>query len=255
MFRTVLMFCVVAALSGACATETHTPEARPPAPPEDLETRVVVESRGWALVGDLQMPEAEGPVPAVLLLNQAAGDRTVYAALAQQLADRGIASLRLDLPGHGESTNLDTFVPGAVRRSPMIWEAQVEVAAALRYLKAHTGTDSTRVGVVGASYSGEEMAEAGRLFGYARAYVALSPGSFSDESVAGIDASAVPWLFVTSREDPYLQEIRAAVQAQSETVDLVIVPGARHATDLLDAHPELAERIAVWLAHHLQEPE
>jgi hypothetical protein len=39
---------------------------------------------------------------------------------------------------------------------------------------------------MGASYSGEELAEAGRIIGYVQAYVELSPGSFSDESIDGI---------------------------------------------------------------------
>ena len=76
--------------------------------------RISIQSQGWELVGDLTIPEVDAnadtdsvaPVPAVLMLNQAAGDRTPYVDLAGYLADRGIASLRLDLPGHGESTNL-----------------------------------------------------------------------------------------------------------------------------------------------------
>ena len=35
----------------------------------------------------------------------------------------------------------------------------------------------------------------------------LSPGSFSDESIASIDSSGVPWLFIAAREERFLQEI------------------------------------------------
>ena len=76
------------------------------------ESHIVVQNEGWELMGDLLMPASEAPAPAVLMLNQAAGDRAVYADLARRLVDRGIASLRLDLRGHGESTNLGAFVPG-----------------------------------------------------------------------------------------------------------------------------------------------
>jgi dienelactone hydrolase len=213
---------------------------------------VTVDSDGWQLVGDLTVPAADDPIPAVLMLNQAAGDRVVYAKLARHLADRGIASLRLDLRGHGESTNLGVFTPGEHRRDPLIWDAEVDVAAAHAYLKADPRLDAGRIGIVGASYSGEEMAEAGRLNGYAQAYVALSPGSFEDLSIAGIDASGVPWLFVVSRDERFLQEITVAVREQSTTVEMVVVPGQRHASDLLVEHPDLSERVAVWLAHHLQ---
>lgn len=219
------------------------------------ETRVVVESDGWELVGDLRIPPAGEPVPAVLLLNQAAADRTDYVGLAERLAERGLASLRLDLRGHGESINLGVFEPGRVERDPIIWDAEADVSAALSFLAARPELDADRLAVVGGSYSGEEMAEAGRLDGYARAYVALSPGSFSDESIAGIDTSGVSWLLVVSNDERYLEEISTAVLATSRTAEVVVLPGTAHATRILSAHPGIEERIAVWLAHHLGRPD
>lgn len=123
-------------------------------------TRVVVESEGWELVGDLVLPPGSAAVPAVLLLNQADGDRTPYEGLAGALAVRGIGSLRLDLRGHGESTNLGAFTPGEHRRDPLIWDAEVDVAAAHDFLRSHERVVPDLIGVVGASYSGEEAAEA-----------------------------------------------------------------------------------------------
>lgn len=216
------------------------------------ETRIVIQNEGWELVGDLLLPDSEELLPVVLMLNQAAGDRTPYEDLAQHLAARGIASLRLDLRGHGESINLGRFVPGERQRDPMIWDAEVDVTAAHQFLASHTHLDGNRIGIVGASYSGEEMAEAGRAAGYAQAYTVLSPGSFSEASIAGVDAAGVPWLFITAKNDRFLQEITAALQAQSQTAELVVLPGSRHATDILDAHPDVAERIAVWLAQRLR---
>jgi dienelactone hydrolase len=221
----------------------------------DEETRVVIDSRGWQLVGDLRLPASEEPFPAVLMLNKAAGDRTVYRELAHQLAARGIASLRLDLPGHGESINLGRFVPGetdSLTQESMIWESDLDVTAAHQYLKTHARIDSNRIGMIGASYSGEEMAEAGRERGYARAYVELSPGSFSEASISGIDSSGVAWLFIVSNNERHLREITASVQARSKTVELIIIPGTEHSTRILAARPDMAERIAVWLAHQLR---
>ena len=86
---------------------------------------------------------------------------------------------------------------------------------------------------------------------YAAAYVSLSPGSFSDESLRSFDLSGAPWLFVPSRDERFLQDIRATVTEQSRTVEQVILRGRGHATDLLEEHPDLAERIAVWLCHKL----
>lgn len=234
----------------ACALHEAAAQATP-----DEETRIVIDSRGWQLVGDLRLPRSEAPLPAVLMLNKAAGDRTVYTELADHLAARGIASLRLDLPGHGESTNLGRFIPGetdSLARESMIWQSDIDVTAAHEYLKAHARIDANSIGMIGGSYSGEEVAEAGRARGYAQAYVVLSPGSFSEASVRGIDSSGVAWLYIVSKKGRFLQEITASVQAESETVEMVIVPGAEHATNILHAHRGIAERIAVWLAHALR---
>ncbi len=215
------------------------------------QTRVTIPSQGWQLIGDLVMPVSERPVPAVLLLNKAAGDRSVYRDLAADLAERGMASLRLDLPGHGESTNLGRFVPGEQPRSPMIWDAEEQIRSAIQFLRSHPGVDGSRIGGVGASYSGEELAEAGRRFGYVQAYVMLSPGSFSAVSIQEIDASGVPWLYIASRDERYLREITDAVKAQSQRAHLELLPGTSHATDLLVTHPDLAPRVAVWLEYRL----
>ena len=216
------------------------------------ETRVLVESDGWQLVGDLRVPASSTPVPGVLMLNKADGDRTSYVDLARELAERGIASLRLDLRGHGESTNLGRFVPYERQRNPLIWDSEADVAAAHRYLMSHPKIEAGRIAVVGGSYSGEEMAEAGRTYQYADAYVSLSPGSFSDESISGIDESGVPWLFIITKEEPNLLEITASVQSESRTVELLIAPGREHATRILDARDDMAERIAVWIAYQLR---
>lgn len=218
--------------------------------------RVSIESDGWELIGDLLIPDTDKRVAVVLMLNQAAGNRQPYEELANDLAQRGIASLRLDLRGHGESINRGKFDPQEITeqdREAMIWNANADVVAAHRFLTKHNAIDAIRIAIVGASYSGEEMAEAGRDTEFAAAYVALSPGSFSDESIATMDATGVPWLFIVSRNERFLIEITAKVQTRTETVEILLLPGDKHATDLLDSHPALSEHIAVWLAENLGE--
>jgi dienelactone hydrolase len=220
----------------------------------DQSVLITIESEGWELIGNLQTPSTLGKVPVVLLLNQAAGTRHEYEYLAQQLADRGIGSLRLDLRGHGDSTNLDRFVPeesDEQARKVMIWSAEADVIAAHQFLLSHPQIDPARIAIVGASYSGEEMAEAGRKGVYAQAYVGLSPGSFSEESIADMDSSGVSWLFVVSRQERFLKDITARVRSTTDSVEIVSVPGSEHATGILTSRPDVAESIAVWLAAKL----
>lgn len=221
-------------------------------PPVDRPERVEIESDGWKIVGDLLVPPSARPVPAVLMLNGAARDRTPYREMSDHLARLGIASLRIDLRGHGESTNVGKYVPG--ENLPILAETHHDVAAAFRFLKADKRIDPAKIGVVGASYSGEFMMIAGRESGYGAAYVALSPGSLSDESIAAIDQHKLPWLLVVSRHERHLKEVAQALRDQSRTAEFLELNGAEHATRLLGDHPDLSEWIAVWFRHKLGVP-
>jgi dienelactone hydrolase len=217
------------------------------------ERRIVVDSDGWKIVGDLLVPKNKRPVPAVILLNKAAGDRRVYERFAIHLGEQGIASLRIDLRGHGESLNKGKFVPGSQDALSVIEGADKDVTAAFQYLKTVSGIDAQKIGFVGASYSGEEMAVSARKYGYGKAYVALSPGSFSEESMEAIDRSGIPWLFVKSTEERArsLKDFFPLLRQKSRTAQTMEVVGTDHATDILSAHTELAEMIAVWFKYQL----
>lgn len=55
----------------------------------------------------------------------------------------------------------------------MMQVSEVDVIAAWRFIESVPGVQADRIAVIGASYSREEMAEAGRIIEHARAYVAL----------------------------------------------------------------------------------
>jgi dienelactone hydrolase len=218
------------------------------------EKRVVIENDGWRLVGDLLVPKAKKAVPAVILLNKANGDRKVYENLARYLAENGIASLRVDLRGHGESINKGKFVPFQENAADVLNNTDKDIFAVTEYLKATKGIDANRIGFVGASYSGEEMAVAARKNGYAKAYVALSPGSFSEESVKALDPSGATWLFIKSADEraQTLKDFFSAVRLKSKRAQTWEVAGNKHATDILETNAELAEMLAVWFKYRLQ---
>jgi dienelactone hydrolase len=125
------------------------------------------------------------------------------------------------------------------------------VSVALATLRAHPRVDPARVAVVGSSYSGEAMMEAGRATGWAAAYVGLSPGSLSDESIAAIDRERLPWLLVVCRDERHLKEVEKALREQSRSADFVELPGTRHAIELLETRSDLAELLSTWLDRRL----
>lgn len=109
------------------------------------------------------------------------------------------------------------------------------MCAAFRYLRSVRGVDAKRIGFVGASYSAEAMVACAREYEYGRAYVALSPGSFSEESMDSIDRRGIPWLFVESAQERsgVMQDFLAVSRRRSRTAQTVEVGGTGHATDIL----------------------
>jgi len=98
----------------------------------------------------LNMPAHSDPVPAVLLLHGFGSSKDevggMYAREARALADKGIASLRIDFPGFGKSQG-DT--------GQMTIDQQLEAAkAALDVLRKTDGVDPGRTGVLGFSLGG-----------------------------------------------------------------------------------------------------
>ena len=98
----------------------------------------------------LNMPDATQPVPAVLLLHGFGSSKDevggMYTRVATALAQKGIASLRIDFVGFGKSDG-DT--------GSTTIDAQLDQAkAALAVLKGTKGVDPNRMGVLGFSLGG-----------------------------------------------------------------------------------------------------
>lgn len=212
-------------------------------------SRVTIPSNGWLLVGSYIAPTPASGGSAVLLLNGAARDRRAYIPLARELERRGVATLRPDLRGEGESTNLGRFEPG--RETVSLADSHEDVAAALAWLRNRAGVDPTRIGVLGASTSADAMARAARNGASAAAYVALSPGDFSDESARAIDGSRRPWWFIASTDERFAQTVVRRVASISRTAQTTLVGGTSHASDILSPHYFLNHEIADWFAARL----
>ncbi len=132
--------------------KTQVPQ--PPFPYQDREV-TVTGAGGVTLAGTLTVPNGKGPFPGVVLLTVAGpNDRDQthssghkpFWILADHLARRGIAVLRLDDRGIGGSR-------GAFLEATMD-DLAADAVAAARFLAAQPGVDPRRVGLLGNSEGG-----------------------------------------------------------------------------------------------------
>lgn len=130
---------------------------------EISESVVTLQSTGQPLIGTLVLPGNE-PAPVALLLHGFTGARDelstdhvkpgVFAHAAEVLAQNGIASLRIDFRGSGESLDNLTF-------ADTTFEGQIEDAtAAINFLSGLDSVNGEAIHVIGWSQGGLVAASA-----------------------------------------------------------------------------------------------
>jgi uncharacterized protein len=98
---------------------------------------------GDTLVGDLYLPAAAGPDPAVVVAGPMTSVKEqVTGVYAKALAERGIAALAIDHRGYGESEGEPRQYEDYRRKIP-------DLQAALDALAAHPAVDPDRLGMAG----------------------------------------------------------------------------------------------------------
>jgi uncharacterized protein len=114
------------------------------------EQAVSFTNQGERMWGMLHLPAGRGPHPAVLLLHGITGDKTgshrLFVHMARALAARGIATLRFDMRGSGDSE-------GEFQDMTLAGEAG-DAQAALEWLIGRPEIDSARIGALGLSLGG-----------------------------------------------------------------------------------------------------
>lgn len=118
----------------------------------DSEDRnaVVLENEKMKIFGILHLPKNKTQVPAVLICHGFAGNKSgrhrLYVVLAEKLAELGIATLRIDFRGSGDSE-------GDFDQMTIASEIS-DALCALNFLKTHSVIDPNRLGILGNSFGG-----------------------------------------------------------------------------------------------------
>lgn len=123
---------------------------------EYVESVVNFSHEGQTIVGTLALPISDEAVPLVLLFHGFKGERDelpvvntkegMYSRTARIFAERGLATLRIDFRGSGESEGLweDTTFSSQIS----------DAIAALDFAQTVEGVDPERIGIIGLSQGG-----------------------------------------------------------------------------------------------------
>jgi len=113
-----------------------------------------IELAGARVPSIMQLPEIDVPVPAVLLLHgYSSSKERLASSMGRALAARGIASLAIDLPLHG---NREDAMLSEARTNPLgllkHWQtALAEARAAIGWLAHHESVDPDHIAIAGYS--------------------------------------------------------------------------------------------------------
>ena len=110
-------------------------------------------SLGDEIAGTLFLPACERPLPLLLVCHGAGEYKENYFEMCDRLAERGLASLAIDMHGHGESGGPRFYV------DMQQWVA--DIRAAVDFAATHPNLDENRIGAFGLSSGGTAILEAG----------------------------------------------------------------------------------------------
>lgn len=219
---------------------------------EYAESIVNFENEGLNIIGTLAMPTADEAVPLVLLFHGFKGERdelpivnteeAMYSRTARIFAERGVATLRIEFRGSGESEGLweDTTFTSQIS----------DALVALDFVQTIEGVDPERIGIIGLSQGGLVAASAAGQDARVKSLVlwsaaanpasnftALLPMELIQQGLALPDGEALPvtlpWGEETSMKRGFFEELFtvdpvAAITAYSGP--MLVVVGSRDTT-------------------------
>lgn len=241
------------ALSGAlaAATPVHaatpsdaTPLARTFVGPTDL----TLTTEDGVEVAITYTPTQGSTPPAVVMIPDLGVDRGAWSGLAGELASRGVASVALDLRGHGDSS-------GDADASPA--EFANDIRAAVRFLREREDIDGVRVCLVGGGESANLAAHYGIDDQLLLGLALLSP-TLEGSGVKTVDAlhgfGARPVLLMAAKGDAGPAGSLAVLEDKAKgAVEVFQANGSAHGVALIDDFLSRAKLLG-WLDERFANP-
>jgi fermentation-respiration switch protein FrsA (DUF1100 family) len=256
----------------AKATETRRPQTpKAPFPYDAIEVRYENNKGGIKLAGTLTVPRGKGPFPAVLLITGSGAqdrDETIlghkpFLVLADYLTRRGIAVLRVDDRGVGDSSGKVSDATSA--------DFADDVLAGVAFLKGRQDINAAQIGLIGHSEGGIiAPLVASRSRDIAFIVLLAGTGLRGDEilylqgaailKVSGADADQLKRqkilqerMFAVVRQEK--DKVAAEQKLRAAIDDLIANLGKEGKTELKDALPALEGQIQMvltpWFRHFL----
>ncbi len=181
-------------------------------------------AKGMTFEGIIALPDGEGPFPGVVMchphpLNGGNMDNNVVVAVTFGLADAGIASLRFNFRGVGNSQ-------GEHSKGEKEYE---ETLVAMDFLGALPDVNDERIGLGGYSFSTRVICAHQQLYKKPRAIALVAP---SLEAITGspLQTDKTPRMIITGDRDRLANSDGVAEQLArfNPPADYHIIPGADH---------------------------
>jgi dienelactone hydrolase len=209
---------------------------------------------GWTLHGLLRLPDgadAAARVPGVLLVHGAKHDQQTYHFMAREIAKHGMAALRFDWRGKGQS-----FRAEVTADQDEMWR---DVKAAIEFFASQPAVDGSRLGAVAATLACINTLQASLGDPRMKTVVLLTALEPNDEVRRLLNSSDVPLFAIASLEDNNYQRGSLADStrlvyrlSKSKQSELLLYDDAGRGSEMLKAKPELQPMILRWLDDKLQ---
>ena len=218
------------------------------------ETREVTlqSADGFTLKGTLTVPEGKGKHPVVILAHQFRSDRNGWAPLTDKLQQRGIATLALDLRGHGASTQKDgatvTVSDNFDASAKAVGFDQIpqDLLLAATWVRKQPGINGRRLALAGSSVGATSALLAAPQV-HPTAVLALSPGGDTRAITEATSRAYAAVMLLAAKDDKAAADAATAIHPILGT-HIRIFDGSDHGFAFFKDHSDV---MAVFLAEYL----